>query len=278
MDGGWGAGLVVTENGGSFRKGQHEAVITPEEWEAYQRARQTRRLKHPKRKAPQWFLSGLVKCGLCGASMNINSYTAVKSQAQCATYKAGRPCTGVWINRLVVERRVGLWLGGQVDEWAAQSAQKVTSDGERAAAAVEVTAAEDLLRRLRESKKELFKMRSRQEMSNDEYRELLTTTESDIAKAVAQYEVSRSRAEALNPLDDVYDRIAQGVEGMTPPEWNQLLTRIIDRVVVTKDEMVIHPTHGDPSVIKRSRTDAAKVMSVTEEAQFGIYPAQTVET
>ncbi len=50
-------------------EGRHDAVITGEQWEAYRQQRKDTLMIPPRHRSPVYPLSGLVRCGHCGAAM-----------------------------------------------------------------------------------------------------------------------------------------------------------------------------------------------------------------
>src|SRR4051812_7310003 len=82
-----------------------------------------------KQKSPRWYLAGLVKCGLCGGSVYVNSYAPERSAICCSARRADKSCAGANMYRRQLGKRVAIWLGGHVEEWASVVPQR---DAERA--------------------------------------------------------------------------------------------------------------------------------------------------
>lgn len=89
LDSGFGAGLVQAD--GEFRDGAHVAVITKGEWEQYRRVRDSRRMKAPRHKSPQWHLAGW-SSAVCAAEAwsSRRTRTRRRSWSAARTRTAGR--------------------------------------------------------------------------------------------------------------------------------------------------------------------------------------------
>ncbi|WP_182379810.1 recombinase family protein [Nocardioides sp. WS12] len=252
LDSGWGAGLISEKSKGTFYDGVHEPVITNAEWKAYVRAREVRKKGPHKTASPKWFLSGLVKCGLCGGVMFVNSYTETKSQVICSAYKNQRSCSGMWINRTVVEKKVAFWIGAHIDEVAALAYDDETRSDERAKIEARVSVAEGSVANI---DKRLAKLMTA--WSGDMLDQVAFNIARDEARAEREAWM-KDLSEALDelallaPVDqDVYERLQAGSTGMTPGEWGFLLGRVIRRVEVHKAFLLIVPVVGDAVQIPR---------------------------
>ncbi|WP_424862141.1 recombinase family protein [Streptomyces sp. MMS24-I29] len=98
--------------------GAHPAIISPDLWEAYTRHRAEQRARTPRSRNPVYPLTGLMRCGACRRDAGATSARRRGQQIlgyayMCAThYKAGKTIckTGVWVQRAVVEDEVLRWL------------------------------------------------------------------------------------------------------------------------------------------------------------------------
>jgi site-specific DNA recombinase len=235
-------------------QGNHEPLVDDATWEAVRRERESRRQTLPvKTRHPRWFLGGgLAVCGRCGSRLIVNSYTAAKSQAMCSRYRAGRTCEGVWINRVRLESIVGLWLGGQVEEWATQAEAMRDIDEERAQLAKTIDAVRAEEEKIREGLRALQRLVVSGDMTDDDYRDRKREADGEIAGLGNQLRDLQAQLDALDPSGDVYDRLAAALPGDMPSEeWNALLKRIIKRVVVDKAIITIEPRIGTPYELAR---------------------------
>src|SRR6185312_10358255 len=101
--------------------GAHEPVIGEPVWAEYQRQREARRYLPPRVESPVYPLTGLVKCGRCGAPLNAHGmvYKGTPKPGylyQCSRYMRSRGCAGTWIARHRVEDVVLAWLAGFAEE------------------------------------------------------------------------------------------------------------------------------------------------------------------
>lgn len=116
--------------------GAHQAVITPEEWQAYLDKRAVRQREPSRRKGSRFPLSGLVFCTPCTKIMYPGLYgRGAEAKFRCSTScKRGRhACVGGYIRVAVLEDEVKAWLArhaAHVDE------QAVAMEGRRTRALI----------------------------------------------------------------------------------------------------------------------------------------------
>ena len=157
LDSGFGAGqlAVGTRRDVSWTPGAHPPVIKPATWDAYRAARGARR-GQPSSGAPMYPLSGLLRCGDCGALM----YAARLGRHAGYGFICGRWAkTGegvcVTVSRAKAERVVLAWLAGyaaEVEEHAARqavrAAAQVVARSDAAALRRQVVRVDERLNRL----------------------------------------------------------------------------------------------------------------------------------
>jgi len=254
LDSGFAAGLLrVNVRGGHPRHvpGAHEAVIDAATWAAYERERGRRRRAQPRGRGSHWHLGGgLTVCALCDANLIVNTYEG-KSQAICSRYKASRRCDGVWVNRHRLETVVALWLGGHVREWAnaQDDVRAVNDERARLAKDLDATRADD--DHLAERQRAIARRYGDGELDDSEFDAARRANEArrrELAERIADLE---ARLDALAPDADVYERLTRGSEGMTDDEWRAVLRRVIRRVDVGPETIVITPRAGEPRTYDR---------------------------
>jgi site-specific DNA recombinase len=231
--------------------GAHQAIITEETWQEYQRLRGSRRDVHPRARQPRWHLGGIAVCGSCGANLNVNT-TAADGQAYCSKYKAERKCPGVWMNRTAIETLVAMWLGGHIDDWAAQQEQFQGVDSERTDLGRELRVARAELGRIDDGRKVINRQTVRGVITEAEADAALAESDVERAEIVARIDAIQRRLDLLSPDADVYERLARGTEGQSPEEWNLVLKRVIERITVNKQTVTIKPWRGESTVIDRA--------------------------
>lgn len=150
LDSGFGAGLLHEKSSNTWHPAAHSGVITAEEWQAYQQARQVRWGLPARVREPAYPLTGLVRCGLCGKAMVAASDKrhGPGYLYRCTTRISSGTCPGAWVTRAQLEQRVLAWLAGIVADVDAKAA---TKSARRAAAdviRVDVKATERELLRL----------------------------------------------------------------------------------------------------------------------------------
>ncbi|WP_404387829.1 recombinase family protein [Humibacillus xanthopallidus] len=113
MDSGFGAGQLVKGRGtvAQYVPGAHEAVVSPDLWEAYLAGRRRRRGQAPASSAPKYVLSGLIRCGDCERPMHSSRLGKKAGYAYvCSVWHSTRGCRCVSITRMRAEAEVLLWL------------------------------------------------------------------------------------------------------------------------------------------------------------------------
>lgn len=257
LDSGFGAGLIRVSVDGSrkeyeYRQGAHRPVIDLETWDKYQRVRDSRRMEGPRHKHPKWHLAKLAQCGLCGASLSITSHSDTKALAVCSKYKSTRTCSGVWMSRSKLDKAVFWWLGSRIEELAKNATESAARASEHARAIADRDRASAQVAKLTKEKIGLARLHSAGDLSPSEYREALDSSEADLVLAKKVHAATHDLVERLAPVEDVYDAIEKwGEQHTDPAEFNVLLSRVIQRLDVTKDRVVVFPVIGEPVDLPR---------------------------
>jgi site-specific DNA recombinase len=135
LDSGFGAGQIVRGRGPrlSHVPAAHPPIVTEDQWADYQ-ARRADAPPPPRTVEPQYFLSGLIKCGDCGAPMHASSNGGPGRGYTCSRWSRAKDVRCVTAIREAVEQYTLDWmqtLASAVDEearvTAAQEARKVVS-------------------------------------------------------------------------------------------------------------------------------------------------------
>lgn len=142
----------------TLHRGVHEAVISPELWQAYLDARGVRRARPARAERSPYLLSGLVRCARCGGSMVAGQFGARREpKYRCKAGKESGPqvCAGGYVMATFVEAGVLTWLqelAGEVEtaRRAALSAgaRRTTVRSEAERLARQIGRVEDELRQL----------------------------------------------------------------------------------------------------------------------------------
>lgn len=109
--------------------GAHEAIVTPETWEAYRLNSARRATYAPRTEAPSFPLSGLIVCAVCAGPMEVHSRTQARAGYirgyiyHCARNIRAKLCPGSSILRREAEDRVLAWLNSIGGEVTAESEQ-----------------------------------------------------------------------------------------------------------------------------------------------------------
>lgn len=112
LDSGFGAGRI--RHNETYAEGVHDPVIGAEEWERYLQLREERTRLPARTKGSTYLLAGLLKCGLCGASMNARMERYGHVWYRCRN-RGLTECPNPYVKLVAVEAEVLRWLRGMVE-------------------------------------------------------------------------------------------------------------------------------------------------------------------
>lgn len=239
LDSGFGAGLIIDKQHDTYTDGAHEPVITPDEWTAYLDVRKGRRAAPPKRRSASWYLQGIVCCSLCGYRMHARPTSLI-----CGTYKnKGKDgCEGTFIKRDTVERVVTAWIAGNIGAFPLRDAEDTA--GQTLAADLE-----DRLTKVHARLTRLATLYADDEIDAEGYRG--AQAEALALREDLEGQLRAARMSVVTPLTkDEWSRIELG-EDVSTGEWNALLARVLRRVEVHPDRIVVVPMVGDAQTVQR---------------------------
>jgi hypothetical protein len=234
-------------------RGGHEPLIDEATWNAYRREREKRmKVKSPKARHARWHLGGgLTVCERCGGNLVVNSYTSPKSQAICSTYKlSGRPCEGVWINRVHLELIVDDWLEHHLAEWADAQDQLTGVDDERVLLSRELSLVKGEEDRIATGLREALKLVQRGLATQEDYEESKREVDAERTKLTDRIADLQAQLDALDPDADTLDRLERN-EITDPMELNAVMKRLLRRIVVSPDEVIVEPWRGTTWIYDR---------------------------
>jgi site-specific DNA recombinase len=118
LDSGFAAGFITVR--GEHRQGAHESLISAEQWQAYQVARASRRVRRSSERS-QYVLSGMMRCA-CGSTMQGGQFgEARQPKFRCHAAHSQRRHPGGYVTMALVEQEVLRWLtelGNEVEQVA----------------------------------------------------------------------------------------------------------------------------------------------------------------
>jgi hypothetical protein len=250
LDSGFGAGLLIQDvrttgkDRPDYLPGGHEAVINEKEWTAYLDARDARKHVAPRRRTAKWYLAGIATCGVCGGRAIVTTHKAGKSQVICSAYHNKRTCTGVWVKRQTVEQAVTNWIGANIDAFPERDVEDVALQ----------TLADELESRLAGVSARLARLAegwADGTLDADGYRGAQAAALLDREQNENELRKVRGELALQAPLSrDEWSRLELG-ESATTGEWNGLLKRVLRRVEVHKDRLVIVPVIGRETAVTR---------------------------
>jgi site-specific DNA recombinase len=230
LDHGFPAGYIW--HNGTHYPGAHEAVISEEMWTLYQAARRERTRKNTRGQTATHALGGIVFCELCGKAATRTHSTKKDTgkmhvYLRCTTRRQGgmSACAGTVARMADVEKRLAWWLGARVEMWATEMPD---NSAERGKAQVRVAAAQEALKAAEEVLSRLATGWASGLLDVDGYR--LAQVDAIEKRQEAEQQVQQAEAElaATAPLaQDAFEAIERGGEGMSIPEWNAVLRRLL---------------------------------------------------
>ncbi|KAA1424326.1 recombinase family protein [Nocardioides antri] len=250
MDAGFSVGFISKEKDLRDIRGAHEPIITEAEWLAFQAERERRAPlgKKASGAGERWWLAGFVKCGICGGSTFIDSYERPTSLAVCSTHRANPgACSGTSILRATVERVVGSWLLPHLDALEALT-QAETQTARDASAAAYATAVETR-DKIRDGLADLEVRRSLGEIEANVFHAAQAKLNARLSKAEAAV---ADAAVALTGDEPDIDGLRNIADTGWTPDQRAALRGVLDRVELTKEQLVVVPVHGDSVIYNRA--------------------------
>ncbi len=245
LDSGFGAGQLIIGRRGANRgrhlPGAQRPVIDADTWQRYLAARERRRGQPPKVTAPRYVLSGLVKCGDCGAAMTAGNLGVRRPDGSwnggygyvCGRWKSKRDVRCVTIARHKVETVVLDWLHGV----AASVEAAASIEHEREAARVIAAADTDrLARRAAALTQQLDKLTqgwAEGLVPDDTYqrtRDRLAVERDELDQAIKVAEVQQQ--DSAEPVRAAAVGLLAEWDTLAVAERRELLCRLIERVEV----------------------------------------------
>ena len=253
LDNGFAAGLLREASTGTFLPGSHEPLITPEEWQTYQRVRAGRRQVGPRARNAVYMLSQIVVCGLCGSRMYASPRRGEKGHyLRCSRYVQRRTCKGVHITRALAEARVGLWLGGHVAELASRATASVHRSEEHAKAQQTADEHRTEVQRLDAALVSLATNLAEGLVDPATYSTARAGLLDRRDAAHRDLEAAEAELARLAPLpDDANDRLVTATADMDTAEWSALVRQVVRSVEVHPQTITITPVVGDEVTVAR---------------------------
>ncbi len=267
-----------TAYGDELNPGEHPAIIDIDAWNAVrERLKGIRSPQHPQAINPEYVLRGLLRCGQCGAAMSPGSTRNGKREYRyyrcvtrdkhgtCSTRAVAAPELELQVMRHVAAQIPAVAPSGEVAAALQERLAERRSELERAkgelpariaAAAADASTYAEEVARSEGSTREVFeaKLRASTEAMAAE-KECLGRVDRELAVLVAlteRYAEVEWVAEALGDFERVW-------ELMTAPNRARLLGLLVERVVVSGDEVAVQLSElvlGAPALLPRG--DAAE--------------------
>lgn len=233
LDAGFAAGIITYR--GETYPGVHEALIDEELWEAFQASRKTRRVQVNTERS-RYPLSGLVRCGHCGASMVAGQYGSARTpKYRCSRAKETGAHTGGYVMATFVEAEVLTWLAGVADDTskAASLAQEAMSRMEKRRTNLDTMRAE--ITGLDTKMTDLTMALLDKTVAQAQYestRDRLNQQRSDLVKRLADAERDAAMPVAKMPAAAAGALLEQW-ETLDVDRRRQMLRELVEKVVVT---------------------------------------------
>lgn len=220
-----------------LHRGNWEPIISEATYAAYMKKREANKNVAPRSKSSTWWLTGLIRCGLCGGVMSKHSGPRGYPAMRCRTrvQSGEHACKGVRIRMVDLDNEVGMWMGGQIDNWVAQMR---SSDEDLKRAKDLVIEKEHFLRIASEKVTQVLEMRIEMGMTVEEAAPLLEKARSQKVTAEAEYNEALAALGNFTPSENIYENLTRGTEGMGSDEWKEVVTRLIEKVIIHEDKSV----------------------------------------
>ncbi len=257
LDSGFGAGQLVhgirvRNTPVTWHPGQHEPVITADEWQAYRRLRDAHRPNYGR--APAYFLSGFLKCGDCEAPMHSTRLGRDTGYGYvCSRWADSKQCRCVTIARHRAEQAVYDWLTGLAADTDAAGRRHAMAVEERGTGRSEV---DDIARRITRADERLHRLTmgwtegmvpdAAYRTSRDEIETLKARLTADLAEA-------EQRVRAIPERPRIPDGLLALWPDMSVGQRHDILQHLLGRAEVHR------PKDVDPKV--RSRVTVEIVAS-----------------
>ncbi len=223
----------LPDGNGNWLPGKHQPILDSDLFERAQKAReQNRTFKAPRcttTKGRIYALTGLLRCGYCGGNVNISAQHDTP-RAYCYSRTQGLNCDQRSVPASLYEEQVSQWLGELVlpDDAVEKALAQYAEDSKK------VGKPENERKRLElrlERLKELYSW-------GDIDRSVYQRERDQIQQQLRTLAPERQRRHSVKKLVDFIKRISTVWSVATPVERNQLLGRIVEKIVV-KDGQVI---------------------------------------
>lgn len=224
-------------------RGAHEAVIIPEEWEAYLARRKLVAAAPPRSRQPRCSMTGLARCGHCKAALVLHAVTDGVQYMMCSRRRGYKDCEGPLLSAARIEaavrEAVTVWAD-DIDNAAKDAAR--LSRRRDAAVAVERLKAEVDGHRQKLAKLALARADDTAAggiLGDDAWVDAALSIRADRDRALADLEAARQAA-AAEPLPATEAAatlfgLMESWDLIPPHELNAILRTVVRRVVVYRD-------------------------------------------
>ncbi|HJQ90479.1 MAG TPA: recombinase family protein [Acidimicrobiia bacterium] len=228
---------------GEWFRGNHEAVITEQEWERAQRGwvkDRRRQSSHP--------LSGVVRCGLCGRSASVDGNGKGSRFYRCIHRGQGCDQSRRSVNGVERAALLGLRLVGQ-DE-ALQEAIRLELRRVAGGVPVRGPRAPALIEDLRKRRRRLLDLHYADKISADLFAEQEAEVTAQIASLEGSMREEQQRREERNSVAQAFEDVARHLSDLDIDEiWGEANDK--EKWVIASDlldEISIHPDHLEVKV------------------------------
>ncbi len=262
-----------TTYGSELNPGEHPAIIDMDSWNlVHSKLKGIRCPERPQALNPEYVLRGLLRCGQCGAAMSPGStrkgqreyryYRCVTrdKHGTCSMRAVGAPELELQVMRHVAAQIPAVAPPGEVAAALLERLSECLGELERARAAIPAriaAAAADASKYAEEvarsegSAREVFEAKLRgstEAIASEKERQAKVERElADLATLAKRHAETEWVAEALGDFEGVW-------EMMTAPNKSRLLALLVERVVITGDEVAVQLSElvlGAPALLAR---------------------------
>lgn len=238
LDSGFAAGLLrvgATEEEPEWLPGEHDPLITPEEWEAYKTKRGSA-IKTGEPRRPKHMTSGLMVCDACGGSAKAGVMTdrAKKAQGPVPIFHCAQPkeeCAyNNTVRRRIVEVAVWEWIEAQAEGVEEAGAQLVRMA--EASSKLQANPREELFykrAKLAEQRRGYMRMKAAGEMDDEDFAQL--KGEADTAIAVVERQLLALPEEGVErPPAEMFSDMLDVLRALRVDQQREVLRTVIRQI------------------------------------------------
>lgn len=220
---------------GEEHPGSHEALISEEVWQAYRKSRTERATVPPRTKSSPHWMSGVIKCGICGQAMGRQKGGSGIVYRMCNSIRRGSGnCPGNSIRESEVDAYVALWLYARMDELT----KLLPSEDEALEAARQaVASAEAKLDGFKGERARLMRLAASMDWSPEETKEAMAGLAGDLQDSQKEVDLARASLGSFVTPQDNLELLGRAIELLGEDQqgdeqWIDAMRRAVGKIII----------------------------------------------